>query len=94
MFLCYLPGHPNVLRGFTIFTWISCCVECFSNLPGHPAVLHVFDSEADPEQVFPPYLGVGLVQPLFLALVPPPHDLVQLLHLAHAANPPLTVKKM
>ena len=62
------------------------------SLPGQHFVLQFSLKELDPEQLFPPQEGAGLLQLRDRDLVPVPHDLLQVDQAAQDPQLPLTVK--
>ena len=60
--------------------------------PGQHCVLQFSLKELDPEQLFPPQEGAGLLQVLDRDLVPVPHDLLQVDKAAQDPQLPLTAQ--
>ena len=54
-------------------------------------VLHLCCWTAAPGQVFPPFLGAGLLQLLVLFLIPPPHVLVHLMKAPQLLHLPFSI---
>ena len=54
-------------------------IQFFAFLPGQLFELQAVDWDDEPEHVFPPYCGDGELHDLYLSLVPPPQDRLQLL---------------
>ena len=64
---------------------------CAVYIPGHGDAPHSAVSIESPSQFVPPYLGVGLLQPLDLSLTPPPQDTGHSDQFVQSDQPPLTV---
>lgn len=62
-------------------------------LPGQPFVLQATESVELPQQLFPPYIGVGLLQERDRVLVPPPQVTGQYPQPPQLPQPPCTEMK-